>query len=165
MKIKKCLAGFMILVITVLLAMPVSAAETTDKPFSIPINTTSDAHIESTTNPVRIKTDSSSTYINYSGIGPSSFVAIIYGCDWRGLSEMDCTSNYTVYDSSRGGYILIERPPAVVSRGTRGFVRQDVYERNYSHAKLKGKYHKGTGTANGFWSPDSVYEPIGDYNN
>lgn len=78
---------------------------------------------------------------------------------------MDCTSNYTVYDSSRGGYILIERPPAVVSRGTRGFVRQDVYERNYSHAKLKGKYHKGTGTANGFWSPDSVYEPIGDYNN
>ena len=45
MKIKKCLAGFMILVITVLLAMPVSAAETTDKPFSIPINTTSDAHI------------------------------------------------------------------------------------------------------------------------
>lgn len=32
MKIKKCLAGFMILVITVLLAMPVSAAETTDKP-------------------------------------------------------------------------------------------------------------------------------------
>ena len=44
MKIEKCLAGFMVLATTVLLTIPVSAAETTDKPFSIPINTTSDAH-------------------------------------------------------------------------------------------------------------------------
>ena len=164
MKIEKCLAGFMVLATTVLLTIPVSAAETTDKPFSIPINTTSDAHIESTTNPVRIKTDSSSTYIKSSDTGPSSFVAIIYGCDWRGLSDMDCTSNYIISDG-HGGYRLIERPPAVVKRGTRGFVRQDVYERNYPYAKLKGQYHNGIGTAKGVWSPDSVYEPIGDYNN
>ena len=145
-------------------AIPVTAAETSDKPFSIPINSTSSTPVESTTNPVRIKTDASSTYINYNGSGPSKFVAIIYGCDSRGHSEMDCTSNYTVYVGN-GTYQNITRPPAIVTRGTRGFVRQDVAEKKFTHAKLKGKYYSGLGTAKGEWSPDSVYEAIGDYNN
>lgn len=120
--------------------------------------------VESNTNPVRIKTDSSSSYINYNGTGgPIKFEAIIYGCDWRGLGEKDYTTHYYIYVD--GGAKRVDRPRAIVTRGTRGFVRQDVYESGASHAKLKGKYYSGTGTAKGVWSPDSVYEDLGDYNN
>lgn len=110
-----------------------------------------------------MKTNLTSSYVNYNGSGPLKFIGIIYGCDFRGDSEENCTSIYMI--EKNGAAYYYKRPDAVITRGTRGFIRQDVWERNYKFAKLKGKYHTGTGNAIGVWSPDSVYEPIGDYNN
>lgn len=164
MRKSKVLIPVFLLIFSIMFSTSVSAAETSDEPFSINITTAGSTHFTSSTNPVRVKTNSTSTYINYNkSSGPVSFIAIIYGCDYRGQGDMDCTT-YAIMQDFDGSYYQVKRPPAVVRRGTRGFVRQDVYERACPYAKLKGKYNQGLGKAEGVWSPDSVYEDIPDYN-
>jgi len=50
------------------------------------------------------------------------------------------------------------RRDAIVTRGTKGYIRQDVREKygTSAWASLRGKYSSGLGTAIGEWSPDSV---------
>ena len=53
------------------------------------------------------------------------------------------------------------RKKAVITKGTKGYIIQYVYETfGYNaYAQIYGKqYSSYTGTAKGCWSPDSVYE-------
>lgn len=163
---KKILGILFTIVLIVSVCVPASAANSTDSDFIIPINR-SDFPIN--TSYMRKKTDSSSAYINYStrtngspASGVNRFEAIIYGADdGRSNQFTDCTS--VIWGTN------IERPKAIVTKGTRGFVRQDVYERFGINAwaeltGIKAYAYDTSGSAAGCWSPDSVWEDLSHYN-
>lgn len=114
----------------------------------------------STTNSVRIKDGTTSSYINYpaSESGPVYWEAAIYGSSKRNSDYTNCTS--TIIGTN------IQRSQAIITKGTAGYVEQDVYEKygiqmgcGTVYAKIYGKrYNNQSGTVNGIWSPDSVYE-------
>lgn len=145
------------------LCIPASAAYTTDVDFHLAVTS-----IPTDTNHVRKKDNSTSSYVNYqtmtdgsSARGVYRFEALIYGADSALSTEFtDCTS--VIWGTNT------KRPKAIVTRGTRGFIRQDVYERFGSNAwaelTARADSTSGTGYAFGCWSPDSVWENIGDYN-
>ena len=130
-----------------------SAANTTDVDFVINIGSSPSPNTASS---ARLKTNSSSSYINYNtttsgaaATGPYKFEALIYGSAYSTQGFTDCSS-YT-WD----GYA---RTKAIVTRGTVGLIRQDVYEiyGPNSYAQIYGKSCGYTGTAKGCWSADSI---------
>lgn len=141
-------------------------ANSNDSQFTV--NISSSSFTASTSNSVRIKDGTTSSYINYpsSSSGPVYWVAAIYGSASASSGFTNCTS--VIFGTNT------HRPIAKITKGTAGYVEQDVYEKygiyyGYSpvYAKIYGKkYNSGTGTVNGIWSPDSVYEPgLPTYNN
>ncbi len=157
MKIKKFAALFMVATIAVA-SIPLSAsAHSNDKKYSIAITSSNSGHhggqFQNNYQEWEKKDNSTSSYVK-SNSGPSSFIAVIWGGPPNSESS-DCTS-YEIYSGAA-------RRPAVVRVGQKGFVRQDVYERYGGGsvnpvAQIFAKYNGATGTANGVWSPDSVYE-------
>lgn len=139
------------------MALPASAKNNTDTNFTVRATSTSVRYANSET-AQRLKEDDSSSYINYStrvgggaATGPYQFEAFIYGANTRNGSYVDCSS-YT-YD----GYA---RSKCIVTRGSVGLVRQDVYEKfgSGSYGQIWGKMApSGTsGYAKGCWSVDSL---------
>lgn len=139
------------------MSISASAANTTDENFSISITSTSTKRSNSASR--RLKTNSTSTFVNYktlkdgstSASGPYKFVAYVYGSDTSSSALVDLSS----YDSSGNA-----RKKAVVTKGTKGFIKQLVNETfgSNAYAQLYGSQYSGstTGTAKGCWSPDSV---------
>ena len=150
------------LLITVIFVLPASANNHTDANFEISITSTSTTR--SNVYVRRAKLDNSSTYVNYTKLkdgitnasGPYKFVAVIYGSATTSSSLVDCTS----YVHNSSGTVVGYRTPAVVTRGTVGLIRQDVYEMfGYnSYGQIFGRAYSNsyTGTARGCWSVDSV---------
>lgn len=144
--------------------MSASAANTSNYDFNINISSNTGTIRADTLNPKQMKLDSTSTYVNYtvtkngtSSSGPSKFRVYVYGSSTENGTYVDCSS----YKSDGTA-----RPAAIVTKGTKGFVKQLVYE-NFgygSYATLYGQRYKvgsttyGYGTTTGCWSPDSEYE-------
>ena len=135
-------------------AVPASANNHTDVDFILYAFTDPQPN---TYTAARLKKDSSSSYINYTtdsyGFavrGPYKFEAFIYGSP-SGSSFVDCSS-YT-YDNR-------PRSRAIITKGTKGFIKQDVYERfgynSYAQIWSKQESQANRGTAHGCWSADSV---------
>lgn len=127
------------------------SAHSTDVPFEITINSSGSNFSDYS---AQKKDNSTSSYIKYnSSGGPYKVIALIYGAKSEYGTYIDLTS--------REFYSNEERRDAVVTRGTKGFIRQDVYEafgeRAWARLHMK-KYGSYLGTARGVWSPDSVYE-------
>ena len=82
-----------------------------------------------------------------------------------GSSMVDCTS----YVHNSSGAVIGERTKAVVTKGTVGLVRQDVYEMfgSGAYGQIWGTAASKsyTGTAKGCWSVDSVGSSYSYYNN
>lgn len=141
------------------MSVSASAAETSDSNFSISIFSVS--ALSSNTASRRQKTDSSSTYVNYitqvdgtTASGPYKFRAVIFGSNGVSGVLKDCSS----YTSSG-----TERPAAIVTKGTKGYIKQLVFEefKSNAYAQIYGAASSSqyTGTAKGKWSPDSVADP------
>ena len=158
MKTKRFFAIFLAAVMMVCtFAVSVSAANNTDVDFEIPIvNDYSNA--ANRISAQRLKEDASASYVNYttttsgaSATGPYKVEAKIFGANSWGGTYVDCSS-YT-WDG-------IPRSKAIVTKGTKGFVRQDIYEKFGSGAYGQIWGHKAststTGTPRGCWSVDSV---------
>ena len=103
---------------------------------------------------VRKKDNSTSAYVNYNiPTSPSRIVVRIDGALSSKGGWHDCTS--VIYGTST------HRRDAVVVFGQKGYIRQDVYERfgSSAWARILARTADGSsGTANGKWSPDSVWE-------
>lgn len=157
MNTKKLFAGMIACTALIsALVVPASAANNTDTNFTCTI--ASGIRYANTETAQRLKQDSSSSYINYStrvngtaASGPYQFEAIIYGADSYYSTFVDCSS-FT--NSGK------PRSKAIVTRGSKGLVRQDVYEKfgSGAYGQIWGtKAPSGTtGTAKGCWSVDSV---------
>lgn len=157
MKIKKMIVTAMAMVMLMsLFAMPASAGNNTDSNFEITISsgTINGSVLEA----ARIKMDSTASYVNYTttkngaaSTGPVRFEAFIYGCPIIDGDYVDCSS-YT--------WNGLPRTKAIVAKGTKGFIRQDVYEKfGYGSYGIIGGTKASsstTGTAKGCWSVDSV---------
>ena len=130
------------------------------------IHMSSPGAVASQTYAARKKTDSSSTYINYytrasgsAASGPYQFEAQIWGYYYNTLSNFtDCSS--TVYGTNQS------RSKAIITRGTYGLMRQDVYEKYGvgSYAQIYGAMISESGIAYGCWSPDSIDYGYSYYN-
>lgn len=132
-----------------------SAANITDANFNITVQS---GMKTSNSNSRRLKTNASSTYVNYakradhttSSSGPYKFKCYVYGSDTSTSALVDLSS----YDSHGNA-----RPDAVVTRGSTGYIYQLINETfgANAYAQLYGsKYQNYTGTARGCWSSDSV---------
>lgn len=133
------------------MAIPAFASNE-DSNFMIPIS--SDYSWGTNTVSVRKKDNTTSAYVNYNiPTSPSRIVVRIDGASGHSGSWFDCTSK--IYGTST------YRRDAVVTFGQKGYIRQDVYERFGANAwaRIRARTADGsTGTANGKWSPDSVWE-------
>ena len=159
-KVKRTLTMCLACVLLVsAIAIPASAVNNVDTNFTIPATSTSMIS-KSTELAQRQKQDSSSSYINYdtrsSGIaatGPYQFEAFIYGANTRNGVYIDCSS-YT--------YNGLPRTKCIVTRGTVGLVRQDIWEIFYNgdgvypYGQIYGRRSGDSGYARGCWSVDSV---------
>ena len=159
MKTKRFLAALLaVMMLVSTFAFSASANNNTDVNFYFDFNSGYICEDES----VRLKTDTSSSYVNYNttttgGLaqGPYKIQVFIYGSDNYSTGFVDCTS-YT----STG----LARTPAYVTKGTEGLVRQDVYEEFSQNGevscwgKIYGKLVTGYSAdyATGCWSVDSV---------
>ena len=137
---------------TSVMCMPVSAS-TVDSDFEIVIPNSGSNYNQ---NSRRKKATSTSTYVNYSktvgpnyngqATGPNKIRMYVYGSEGPNGS----LANYTCGTS------------VIVTKGTKGYIKQTVYETfgSSSYAQLKGAKVSGytTGIARGCWSPDSVSE-------
>ena len=143
--------------------MSASASNTTNVNYSINISSNISTKTADS-NSQQLKQDDKSTYINYNSLknggsvsGPTKFRVYVFG---------SATSNGTYVDCSSYKSDGTARPAAIITKGTKGYVKQLVYETfGYnSYAKLYGQRYKvgnttyGYGTTTGCWSPDSVYE-------
>lgn len=162
MKLKKlAIAVLMMAMLASALAIPASAANNTDVNFNVRATSTTTRYANTETGQ-RQKQDSSSSYINYStrtngsaATGPYQFEAFIYGANTSGSSYVDCSS-YT-----NNGYA---RSKSIVTRGSVGLIRQDVWEKFYSndgiypYGQIWGQMTSSgvSGYARGCWSVDSV---------
>lgn len=154
MKLKKILAiAIATMTITANLSLLPVSASTTNSNFAIVIQS---GKVNKDTVGVRKKANTSSVYLNYknqvngsSSSGPTKFRAYVYGSATSNGTMSDCTC----YNTSIATY-------PVVTRGTKGFVKQVVCERfgRGSYALLYGSSAGSTGIARGCWSPDSVSE-------
>lgn len=161
---------FGLIIISTMFVLPVSANNHTDVNFSIPITSTATTIANNIAR--REKMDSSSSYVNYTNLangttaasGPYKFVVKIYGSASSGSSMVDCTS----YVHNSSGAVIGERTKAVVTKGTVGLVRQDVYEMfgSGAYGQIWGTAASKsyTGTAKGCWSVDSVGSSYSYYN-
>ncbi len=137
---------------TSIMYMPVSAS-TVDTDFEIVIPNSGSNYNQ---NSKRKKATSTSTYVNYSktvgpnyngqATGPNKIRMYVYGSNGPNGS----LANYTCGTS------------VIVTKGTKGYIKQTVYETygSNSYAQLKGAKVSGysTGIARGCWSPDSASE-------
>lgn len=169
-KVKRMLAMCLASVMLVsAMALPASAKNNTDTNFTVRATSTSTRYANSET-AQRQKQDSSSSYINYStrvgggaATGPYQFEAFIYGANTKTGAYVDCSS-YT-YDGHA-------RSKCIVTRGSVGLVRQDVWEKFYNndgiypYGQIWGKMtSSGTsGYAKGCWSVDSLGTSYPYYN-
>lgn len=161
MKLKRMLTLIlaMLVVVTSMVCIPVSAS-TVDSDFEIFIQ---NSGISADLNSRRKKATSTSTYVNYSktvgpnfngqATGPNKIRMYVYGSN----GPSGDLANYTIGTS------------VVVTKGTRGYIKQTVYEvfGSNAYAQLRGAMVSGygTGIARGCWSPDSVSESGAvDYN-
>lgn len=159
MKTKKILIFLLTLVAMLsVFAVSASANNHTDVDFILYAFTNPEPN---TYTAARLKKDTSSSYVNYTtnsrgyaASGPYKFEAFIYGSS-NGSTFVDCSS-YT--------YNNRPRSRAIITKGTKGFIRQDVYERfgynSYAQIWAKQESQANRGTAMGCWSADSV----GTYN-
>ena len=128
-----------------------SAANITDANFNITVQS---GMKTSNSNSRRLKTNASSTYVNYAkrDLCPTGRFGrgYVYGSDTATSALVDLSS----YDSHGNA-----RPDAVVTRGSTGYIYQLINETfgANAYAQLYGsKYQNYTGTARGCWSSDSV---------
>lgn len=155
--IKKVVASLMAIasLSTCAMGITASAAETNDTNFSISIQSNI---ISPSSSSRRLKTNDTSTYVNYktlanhstSASGPYKFRCYVYGSDTSTSQLIDLSS----YDLNGNA-----RPQAIVTRGTTGYMYQLINETfgPNAYAQLYGsKYSSYTGTAKGCWSSDSV---------
>lgn len=154
MKCKKMLMATIAVVMLLTSVIPASANNNTDVNFATVVE--NGWRHESSDAAQRLKTDDSASYVNYStrvngsgATGPHQFEAIIYGCRAYAGTYVDCTS-YT-WDG-------LPRTKAIVTKGSVGLVRQDIYEKfgSGAYGQIWGGYSGYTGTAKGCWSVDSV---------
>jgi hypothetical protein len=137
---------------TSVISIPVSAS-TVDTDFEIVIPNSGSNYNQ---NSRRKKATSTSTYVNYSktvgpnyngkATGPNKIKMYVYGSN----GSSGTLANYTCGTS------------VIVTKGTKGYIKQTVYETfgSNSYAQLKGAKASGytTGIARGCWSPDSASE-------
>ena len=144
-------------------SIPASAVNNEDTNFEIHMS--SPGAVASTTYAPRVKEDTSSSYINYrtrvggaAASGPYQFEAQIWGYYSAQGAFTDCTT--TVYETN------LQRSKAIITYGTEGLVRQDVYEkyRDGAHAQIYGAMISESGIAKGCWSPDSINYGYSYYN-
>lgn len=149
------------------MALPASANNNTDTDFMIAITDPGKIHKNSKT-VQRAKYDASSSYINYGtwangtpAWGVNQFEAFIYGSRTYGGKFEDCSSEtYNGYKRSR----------AIVNFGTRGLIRQDIWEKFYKndnvypYGQIYGASVGYAGRAEGCWSVDSVGDHYQYYN-
>lgn len=135
---------------TSVMCMPVSAS-TVDSDFEIVIPNSGSNYNQNSR-----RKKATSTYVNYSktvgpnyngqATGPNKIRMYVYGSEGPNGS----LANYTCGTS------------VIVTKGTKGYIKQTVYETfgSSSYAQLKGAKVSGytTGIARGCWSPDSVSE-------
>ena len=154
MKIKRLLS--LVLAVMVLLSVYTFSVSASNVDSNFEIHIPNSSVVANSTYAARVKDNSSSAYVNYktrvggsAASGPYQFEVQIWGSYSSNGPFTDCSS-YTING--------IARTKAVVTRGTVGLVRQDVYERYgaYSYAQIYGKRISESGIALGCWSPDSV---------
>lgn len=152
MKLKKTIALFMITIIMVL-SLPFSvSAHSQDRAYELYLQS-GDTVTGNRSGPRQKKDNSTSSYVKSEAGGMYKFICVIYGASTRLTNTaVDCTT--TEIHSGK------DRTPAIVTRGTKGFVRQDVYERfgENAWAQIYAKPIGYYGDNYGVWSPDSVPE-------
>lgn len=123
-------------------------ADTNDQSYKFIFTDTFEGRIT----PPREKDNYSSIYMWYSGSGPAFY-------DAKAIAFTN--SLQSEWTDSSGGYHYR------FYRGQRRFMYNYVKEHGYSTAGVYGYNQSSTGTAIGYWSPDSVYEsgvlPASDY--
>lgn len=158
-KLKKIIAITTLAIVmatsTSAMSITANAANTSNKNFSIALSTNAK---RSSSTVARLKQDSTSSYVNYkvkadgsTATGPAKFYAYIYGG----------TSSSNLVDASSYTPSGVARKKAVVTKGTKGYIIQYVYEifGYNAYTQIYGRqYSTYTGTAKGCWSPDSVSE-------
>ena len=145
-------------------SIPASAVNNGDTNFEIHMS--SPGVVASQTYAARMKEDSSSTYINYytrasgsAASGPYQFEAQIWGY------YSDSPYYFTYCFSSLYG-TKFRRSKSIITRGTYGLMRQDVFERypDKPYAQVYGAMISESGIAKGCWSPDSIDYGYSYYN-
>ena len=120
--------------------------------------------VASNTYAARIKQNTTSSYISYknrvgggAASGPNQYEAQIWGSELQNTGFVDCSS-YTEYG--------VARTKAIITLGTEGLMRQDVFERfgSGSYAQIYGAMISETGIALGCWSADSIDYGYNHYN-
>jgi hypothetical protein len=165
MKTKRFLAALLaVMMLVSTFAFSASAANTTDTNFEI--HMWSPGAKESSTYAARVKQNDTSVYINYDtrvggsdASGPLQFEAQIWG--------YYTDSPYYFTDCSSTAYgTPYSRSKAIITLGSFGLMRNDVYERyGYnSCAQIYGAMISDDGIALGCWSPDSVDYGYSYYN-
>lgn len=131
------------------------AVNNTDVNFTVPAISYS-VRYANTETAQRLKTNTSSCYINYTNrvdgtaaTGPYQFEAFIYGAGSYSGNFVDCSS-YTVTGAAL--------PRAIVTRGSVGLIHQKIYEvfGAGSYGQIWGSAVSESGYAKGCWSVDSV---------
>ena len=160
--LKKRIAAVLAVTAMLVSAIPFSvSAHTNDNYFTVQVSSTTSVSIDST---AQKKDNTTSSYIRYSGkdvSGPRQWIATIWGASAKNASSWtDCPTYY--------GGTSTKRSTAYITKGTKGYVRQDVRE-TYGSSAWARVGGKGCGYAASYvsavWSPDSVAESgCVDYN-
>ena len=153
--IKKRIAAVLVVTAMLVSAIPFSvSAHTNDNYFTVQVSGTTSVSIDST---AQKKDNTTSSYIRYSGkdvSGSRQWIATIWGASAKNTSSWtDCTTYYAGTSTKRS--------IAYITKGTKGYVRQDVRE-TYGSSAWARVGGKGCGYAASYvsavWSPDSVAE-------
>lgn len=153
--LKKRIAAVLAVTAMLVSAIPFSvSAHTNDTYFVVKVSSTTSVSIDST---AQKKDNTTSSYIRYSGKdvdGPRQWIATIWGASSSDAkSWTDCTTYYAGTSTKRS--------TAYITKGTKGYVRQDVRE-TYGRSAWARVGGKGCGyaatNAKAVWSPDSVAE-------
>lgn len=133
-KLLKVVAALCVLSIILSAVTPVFAANTKDEKFYFWFR----APNQTAGSNGRNKTDSSSVYINIKYIDIQPVNIYVDGSNSSNGGWVNCTINSVAYADRLGQFRI----------------RNNVYERRYSYARITGWSPKSAGTVSGYWSPD-----------
>lgn len=146
---KKLLATLLASILLLSITIPASASNTdTSFKFSFGVSGGQNMNLYTT----RAKENATSSYVHYKA-GKGSLCIRMYGSTVKGVIKRNDRGGYSNVVECTYPYDM-----PVLKIGTRGFVRQLIYEKGFPYAALGAMGRSEVYTCSGVWSPDSVPE-------